>query len=246
MKRTKIKELWTNAAAFDGAHITVCGWARTIRDMKNFGFLELNDGSSFKGVQVVLEREKVANYDEIVRQNVGAAFIAEGHARPHAGRSPAVRAQGGDRHGRGRFLAGLPAAEKAPQRQYLRTIQHLRPRTNLFSAAFRVRSVAAAAVHEFFQSRGFVYVNTPIITGSDCGGAGEMFQVTTLDIDNPPRTPDGKVDYSRTSSASARASQSPASSTPKTSPWRSATCTPLGRRSAPRTPTPSATPPSSG
>ena len=117
MKRTKIKELWTNAAAFDGAHITVCGWARTIRDMKNFGFLELNDGSSFKGVQVVLEREKVANYDEIVRQNVGAAFIAEGHARPHAGRSPAVRAQGGDRHGRGRFLAGLPAAEKAPQRR---------------------------------------------------------------------------------------------------------------------------------
>ena len=114
MKRTKIKELWTNAAAFDGAHITVCGWARTIRDMKNFGFLELNDGSSFKGLQVVLERGKVANYDEIVRQNVGVH--RRGHARTHAGRSPAVRAQGGDRHGRGRFLAGLSAAEKAPQR----------------------------------------------------------------------------------------------------------------------------------
>ena len=197
MKRTKIKELWTNAAAFDGAHITVCGWARTIRDMKNFGFLELNDGSSFKGVQVVLEREKVANYDEIVRQNVGAAFIAEGTLvltpdapQPFELKAEAVTVEGVS-------SPDYPLQKKRHSVEYLRTIQHLRPRTNLFSAAFRVRSVAAAAVHEFFQSRGFVYVNTPIITGSDCEGAGEMFQVTTLDIDNPPRTPDGKVDYSK-------------------------------------------------
>ena len=197
MKRTKIKELWTNAAAFDGAHITVCGWARTIRDMKNFGFLELNDGSSFKGVQVVLERGKVANYDEIVRQNVGAAFIAEGTLvltpdapQPFELKAETVTVEGVS-------SPDYPLQKKRHSVEYLRTIQHLRPRTNLFSAAFRVRSVAAAAVHEFFQSRGFVYVNTPIITGSDCEGAGEMFQVTTLDIDNPPRTLDGKVDYSK-------------------------------------------------
>ena len=197
MKRTKIKELWTNAAAFDGAHITVCGWARTIRDMKNFGFLELNDGSSFKGVQVVLEREKVANYDEIVRQNVGAAFIAEGTLvltpdapQPFELMAETVTVEGVS-------SPDYPLQKKRHSVEYLRTIQHLRPRTNLFSAAFRVRSVAAAAVHEFFQSRGFVYVNTPIITGSDCEGAGEMFQVTTLDLENPPRTEDGQVDYSQ-------------------------------------------------
>ena len=197
MKRTKIKELWTNAAAFDGAHITVCGWARTIRDMKNFGFLELNDGSSRKGVQVVLEREKVANYDEIVRQNVGAAFIAEGTLvltpdapQPFELKAETVTVEGVS-------SPDYPLQKKRHSVEYLRTIQHLRPRTNLFSAAFRVRSVAAAAVHEFFQSRGFVYVNTPIITGSDCEGAGEMFQVTTLDLNNVPKTEDGQVDYSQ-------------------------------------------------
>ena len=197
MKRTKIKELWTNAAAFDGAHITVCGWARTIRDMKNFGFLELNDGSSFKGVQVVLEREKVANYDEIVRQNVGAAFIAEGTLvltpdapQPFELKAETVTVEGVS-------SPDYPLQKKRHSVEYLRTIQHLRPRTNLFSAAFRVRSVAAAAVHEFFQSRGFVYVNTPIITGSDCEGAGEMFQVTTLDLNNVPKTADGQVDYAQ-------------------------------------------------
>ena len=197
MKRTKIKELWTNAAAFDGAHITVCGWARTIRDMKNFGFLELNDGSSFKGVQVVLERQKVANYDEIVRQNVGAAFIAEGTLvltpdapQPFELKAETVTVEGVS-------SPDYPLQKKRHSVEYLRTIQHLRPRTNLFSAAFRVRSVAAAAVHEFFQSRGFVYVNTPIITGSDCEGAGEMFTATTLDLEDPPRGEDGRIDFSQ-------------------------------------------------
>ena len=135
MKRTKIKELWTNAAAFDGAHITVCGWARTIRDMKNFGFLELNDGSSFKGVQVVLEREKVANYDEIVRQNVGAAFIAEGTLvltpdapQPFELKAETVTVEGVS-------SPDYPLQKKRHSVEYLRTIQHLRPRTNLFSAA---------------------------------------------------------------------------------------------------------------
>ena len=197
MKRTKIKELWTNASAFDAQRITVCGWARTIRDMKNFGFLELNDGSAFKGLQVVLEREKITNYDEIVRQNVGAAFIAEGTLvltpdapQPFELKAETVTVEGVS-------SPDYPLQKKRHSPEFLRTIQHLRPRSNLFSATFRVRSAAAYAIHEFFQNRGFVYINTPIITGSDCEGAGEMFQVTTLDLDNVPKTEDGAVDYSQ-------------------------------------------------
>ena len=197
MKRVRIKELWTDAASFGGRHITVCGWARTIRDMKNFGFLELNDGSSFKGLQVVLSRDALGNYDELVRQNVGAAFIAEGELvltpdapQPFELKATAVAVEGVS-------APDYPLQKKRHSVEYLRTIQHLRPRTNLFSATFRVRSVAAQAVHDFFQSRGFVYVQTPIITGSDAEGAGEMFQVTTLDLNNVPRTADGAVDYSK-------------------------------------------------
>jgi len=197
MKRVRIKELWNDAAAFAGKNITVCGWARTIRDMKNFGFLELNDGSAFKGVQVVLSRDALDNYDEIVKQNVGAAFIAEGELvltpdapQPFELKASSVAVEGVS-------APDYPLQKKRHSVEYLRTIQHLRPRTNLFSATFRVRSVAAQAVHDFFQSRGFVYVQTPIITGSDAEGAGEMFQVTTLDLNNLPRTPDGAVDYSK-------------------------------------------------
>ena len=197
MKRTKIRQLWTDAAAFGGESITVCGWARTIRDMKNFGFLELNDGSSFKGLQVVLDREKLANYDELVRQNVGAAFIARGTLAltPDAPQPFELKAE--EVCVEGVSSPDYPLQKKRHGVEYLRTIQHLRPRTNLFSATFRVRSVAARAVHDFFQSRGFVYINTPIITGSDAEGAGEMFQVTTLDLDNLPRTDSGAVDYSK-------------------------------------------------
>ncbi len=197
MKRVRIKELWTDAAAFAGRPVTVCGWARTIRDMKNFGFLELNDGSAFKGLQVVLSRDALDNYDELVKQNVGAAFIAEGELiltpdapQPFELKASSVAVEGPS-------APDYPLQKKRHSVEYLRTIQHLRPRTNLFSATFRVRSVAAQAVHDFFQSRGFVYVQTPIITGSDAEGAGEMFQVTTLDLDAIPRTPDGAVDYSK-------------------------------------------------
>ena len=197
MKHQKISGIYADASAFDGQALTVCGWVRTVRDMKNFGFIELNDGSCFKSLQVVFERGSLNNYDEIARQNVGAALIVHGTlvCTPDAKQPFELKADRIDVEGVS--APDYPLQKKRHTVEFLRTIQHLRPRTNLFSAAFRVRSVAAQAVHEFFQQRGFVYVNTPIITGSDCEGAGEMFQVTTLDLENPPRTEDGKVDYSK-------------------------------------------------
>ena len=197
MKRTKIAQIFADAESFGGKEITVCGWARTIRDMKNFGFIELNDGSCFKSLQVVLERDKLSNYDELAHQNVGAAFIAKGELvlTPEAKQPFELKAT--EVVVEGVSTPDYPLQKKRHSVEFLRTIQHLRPRTNLFSATFRVRSVAAQAVHEFFRNNGFVYVHTPIITGSDCEGAGEMFRVTTLDLDNLPRTEDGKVDFSK-------------------------------------------------
>ena len=197
MKRQHIAGIYASPETFGGQTLTVCGWARTIRDMKNFGFIELNDGSCFKSLQVVLERGKLENYDEVARQNVGAAFIVHGELvltpdakQPFELKADSVTVEGAS-------APDYPLQKKRHSVEFLRTIQHLRPRTNLFSATFRVRSVAAQAVHTFFQDRGFVYVQTPIITGSDCEGAGEMFRVTTLDLDNIPRTADGKVDFSK-------------------------------------------------
>ena len=197
MKRQRISGIFADAQSFAGAELTVCGWARTIRDMKNFGFVELNDGSCHKSLQVVLERAALENYDEIARQNVGAALIVRGELvltpeakQPFELKAHAVEVEGAS-------TPDYPLQKKRHSVEFLRTIQHLRPRTNLFSAVFRVRSVAAAAIHEFFQSQGFVYVHTPIITASDCEGAGEMFEVTTLDLANAPRTEDGAVDYSQ-------------------------------------------------
>lgn len=197
MKRTKISALYADASAFTSEELTVCGWVRTLRDMKNFAFAELNDGSSHKSLQVVFDRNTLNNYDEIARQNVGAALIVKGNLtltpdakQPFELKAISVEVEGVS-------TPEYPLQKKRHSLEYLRTIAHLRPRTNLFSAVFRVRSVAAAAIHEYFQQQGFVYVHTPIITGSDCEGAGEMFRVTTLDIDNPPRTEDGKVDNSK-------------------------------------------------
>ena len=197
MKRQKIAGIFADSAAFDGKSITVMGWARTIRDMKNFGFVELNDGSCHKNLQVVFERNVLANYDEIAKQNVGAALIVEGTlvCTPNAKQPFELKAQSITVEGVS--APEYPLQKKRHSVEYLRTIQHLRPRTNLFSAVFRVRSVAAQAVHEFFQNRGFVYVHTPIITGSDCEGAGEMFRVTTIDPANPPLKEDGTIDYSQ-------------------------------------------------
>ena len=197
MERVRIAALFADKEQYGGASVTVCGWAKTIRDMKTFGFIELNDGSCFRNLQVVMDANSLSNYREIAAQNVGAALIVRGTVvlTPEAKQPLEVKATAIEVEGVS--SPDYPLQKKRHSVEYLRTIQHLRPRTNLFSAAFRVRSAAAYAVHEFFQSRGFVYVNTPIITGSDCEGAGEMFQVTTLDLENPPRTPDGKVDYSK-------------------------------------------------
>ena len=197
MKHQKISGIYAGASAFDGQKLTVCGWVRTVRDMKNFGFVELNDGSCLKSLQIVFERSGLNNYDEIARQNVGAALIVHGTLvlTPDAKQPFELKAD--EITVEGSSTPEYPLQKKRHSVEFLRTIQHLRPRTNLFSAVFRVRSVAAQAVHEFFQSRGFVYVNTPIITGSDCEGAGEMFRVTTLDLNDLPRKDDGSVDDSR-------------------------------------------------
>ena len=197
MERMRIAAIFADQESLGGKDVTVCGWARTIRDMKTFGFIELNDGSCFKNLQVVMSAEELANYKDIAAQNVGAALIVKGTVvlTPDAKQPLEVKAHSIEVEGKS--TPDYPLQKKRHSVEFLRTIQHLRPRTNLFSATFRVRSAAAYAVHEFFQSRGFVYVQTPIITGSDCEGAGEMFQVTTLDLNNVPKTEDGQVDYSQ-------------------------------------------------
>ena len=197
MERTTIAAIFAGQKILDGQTVTVCGWARTIRDMKTFGFIELNDGSCFKNLQVVMDANVLSNYKEIANQNVGAALIVTGTVvlTPEAKQPLEVKAA--TIAVEGPSAPDYPLQKKRHSVEFLRTIQHLRPRTNLFSAAFRVRSVAAHAIHCFFQDRGFVYVHTPIITASDCEGAGEMFQVTTLDLQNVPKNEDGTVDYTQ-------------------------------------------------
>ena len=197
MERIKIAALFADGERLDGQSVTVCGWARTIRDMKTFGFIELNDGSCFRNLQVVMDAGALDNYREIAAQNVGAALIVTGVLvlTPQAKQPLEVKAE--TIQVEGVSSPEYPLQKKRHSVEYLRTIAHLRPRTNLFSAAFRVRSVAAHAIHCFFQDRGFVYVHTPIITASDCEGAGEMFRVTTLDPENPPRTEDGAIDFTQ-------------------------------------------------
>lgn len=181
MKRQKISRLYASPEQFLSEEVCVCGWARTVRDMKNFGFIELNDGSCHKSMQVVFDRENLPNYDEIAGLNVGAALICRGMLvlTPEAKQPFELKATSIEVEGKS--APEYPLQKKRHSLDFLRTIQHLRPRTNLFSAVFRVRSVAAQAVHEFFQNEGFVYIHTPIITAADCEGAGEMFRVTTLD-----------------------------------------------------------------
>ena len=186
MKRTELKELWANSAAMDGREVLVCGWIRTSRDSKNFGFIELNDGSCFKNVQVVLVADQLDCSKETLRHNAAPAPAKQ----PFEIAATEVAVEG-------ESSPDYPLQKKRHSLEFLREIAHLRMRTNTFSAVFRVRSVAAKALHDFYQGEGFVYVNTPIITGSDCEGAGEMFRVTTLDLENLPKTPDGKVDFSQ-------------------------------------------------
>ena len=197
MLRTAIKEIFQNPQSFADKEVTVCGWARTIRASNAFGFIELNDGSYFSNLQVVFEEQFLDNYKEIAKQNVGASLIVKGTLvlTPEAKQPFEVKAK--EILVEGASTPDYPLQKKRHTLEYLRTIAHLRPRTNLFSAVFRVRSVAAFAIHKFFNERNFVYVHTPIITGSDCEGAGEMFRLTTLDLDNLPKTEDGKIDFTK-------------------------------------------------
>lgn len=197
MVRTELKKVFDQALSLADQSITVCGWVKTIRDSKALGFIELNDGSSFQNLQVVFEDAKIENYKEICKCNVGSALRVTGtlHLTPGAKQPCEIHATSIGIEGAS--APDYPLQKKRHSLEYLRSIAHLRPRTNTFSAAFRVRSVAAFAIHRFFNERGFVYAHTPLITGSDCEGAGEMFHVTTFDPDSAPRTQEGKVDYSQ-------------------------------------------------
>ena len=197
MDLTTVKSIYRNTAEYANKEVTLGGWIRTMRVSKNFGFIELNDGSFFKNIQIVFEADKLSNYEEISKQNVGAALIVKGLLveTPEAKQPFEIKATGIEVEGTS--TPDYPLQKKRHSVEFLREIAYLRPRTNLFSATFRVRSLIAMAIHEFFQNKGFVYAHTPIITGSDCEGAGEMFRVTTLDLENLPRTEDGKVDYSK-------------------------------------------------
>ncbi len=194
MKRVEIRDLLKTFDKYADKSVTVCGWARTVRDSKNIAFIELNDGA-FKSVQVVVEKDKLKNYDEVVRQNVGASFRVVGKLllTPNAQQPFEINAD--ELEVLGESASDYPLQKKRHTIEFLRTIPHIRTRGNLFNAVFRIRSVAAFAIHKFFNERNFVYVNTPIITASDCEGAGEMFQVTTLDLDRVAKS--GKVDYEK-------------------------------------------------
>ena len=191
---TNVKDLFREKEKFIGKEVTIGGWVRSNRDSKTFGFLVVNDGTFFEALQIVYT-DGLENFAELTKVGVGSAVIATGKIvetpgakQPFEMQAEAVVVEG---------LAGsdYPLQKKRHTFEYLRTISHLRARTNTFQAVFRVRSLIAHAIHCFFQERGFVYVHTPIITGSDCEGAGEMFQVTTLDMNNLPLTEEGKVDY---------------------------------------------------
>ncbi len=196
MELTAIKELYRNREQYFDQEVTIGGWLRSKRDSKTFGFLVINDGTFFEPLQVVYS-DTLANFNEIGKLNVGAALIVRGKlvATPQA-KQP-FEIQAAEVWIEGASAPDYPLQKKRHSFEYLRTISHLRPRTNTFQAVFRVRSLIAYAIHKFFQERDFVYVHTPLITGSDCEGAGEMFQVTTMDLANVPKTQDGQVDFSQ-------------------------------------------------
>ena len=196
MDLVTVKELYKNREQYFDKEVTVGGWVRSNRDSKTFGFIVVNDGSYFETLQIVYS-DAMDNFAEITKLNVGAAIIVKGTlvATPQAKQPFEIQAT--EVVVEGASTPDYPLQKKRHSIEYLRTIAHLRPRTNTFQAVFRVRSLAAYAIHKFFQDRGFVYVNTPLITGSDCEGAGEMFRVTTLDMENLPKNEDGTVDYTQ-------------------------------------------------
>ena len=196
MNLIEIRELYKNQEAYLDKEITVGGWVRSIRDSKAFGFIVINDGTFFTPLQVVYH-DDMENFEEISKLNVGAAVVVTGTlvATPQAKQPFEIQAKTVTVEGAS--APDYPLQKKRHSFEYLRTIAHLRPRTNTLQAVFRVRSLTAYALHKFFQERGFVYVHTPIITGSDCEGAGEMFRVTTMDMENVPKTENGAVDYTQ-------------------------------------------------
>ena len=195
MKEVLLRELFRAADSFADREVVIKGWIRNNRNSNKFGFIELNDGSFFKSVQVVYEQEFLNNYDEIAKSYVGASLIVTGKVclTPNAKQPFEIKAT--DIKVEGTSTQDYPLQPKRHSMEFLREIAYLRPRTNTFSAVFRVRSLVSYAIHKFFNERDFVYVHTPVITGSDCEGAGEMFRVTTLDPINPPLTEEGEVDY---------------------------------------------------
>lgn len=196
MELTNIREIFRNKDKFADKEVTIGGWVRSNRNSKNFGFIVVNDGTFFEPIQVVYGNG-LDNYDEVGKINVGAAIIVRGTLVLTPDAKQPFEIQAAEVTVEGASTPDYPLQKKRHTFEYLRTISHLRPRTNTFEAVFRVRSLCAYAIHKFFQERDFVYVHTPLITGSDCEGAGEMFQVTTLDLNNLPVTEDGKVDFSK-------------------------------------------------
>ena len=196
MDLISVRELFKNTSTYADKEITVGGWVRANRKSKQFGFISLNDGTYFTPVQVVYT-DAMENFQEIAKVNIGAALIITGKLLLTPDAPQPFEIQAASVVVEGESSGDYPMQKKRHSVEFLRTMPHLRPRTNLFQAVFRVRSLAAYAIHKFFQERDFVYVHTPLITGSDCEGAGEMFQVTTLDLNNVPKTEDGKVDFSK-------------------------------------------------
>ncbi len=197
MDKLLLKDILKNPQAYTSEPITVYGWVRTVRDSKAFGFIELNDGTAFNNLQIVFERDRIDNYDEVSHVGTGSSIIITGQLvltpeakQPCELKADCIKIEG-------TVAADYPLQKKRHSVEFLRTLPHIRQRTNLLSAVYRIRSLAAYAIHSFFNENGFVYVNTPILTGNDCEGAGEMFQVTTMDLNNIPKTEDGKVDYSQ-------------------------------------------------
>ena len=194
MQLVSIKSLFRNLSEYEGKEVTIGGWLRSKRDSKTFGFLVVNDGTFFEPLQVVYS-DALVNFADISKLNVGSALVVTGVVTPTPQAKQPFEIQATAIEVEGASTPDYPLQKKRHTLEYLRTMTHLRPRTNTFQAVFRVRSMIAYAIHKFFQERDFVYVHTPLITGSDCEGAGEMFQVTTMDLNNLPKNEDGSIDY---------------------------------------------------
>ena len=196
MENTLVKDLYRNTKNYIDKEVQVSGWVRTVRDSKTFGFIELNDGSFYTNIQIVFD-DTLTNFTEICKLTISSSIIVTGKVVETQNAKQPFEIKASNIEIYDLSDSDYPLQKKRHSFEYLRTIAHLRPRTNTFNAVFRVRSVLSYAIHKFFQERGFVYVHTPLITSSDCEGAGEMFTVSTLDFNNIPKTEDGNVDYSK-------------------------------------------------